>query len=457
MEMSYASLLLNKKYKGDSVEDRVMNKGTGRNKKYIVSLIQVFFLIFCALIVPRCFLFDRCCSVCTLVPAETNFKLGVESVTQEFIDQLKARHGFAYTVGLITNHSAVDQKGRKTAHVLLSYGLPLKKVFIPEDDFAVYKKNNNSELPDDEDSFSLAMLAHTDQFTKTREFNFADIDVLFFDMQDSGISSSTASITLFKTLQSAIKHHKTVVVLDRPNFLGCAMEGILQEEGREKEDSLLLPLRHGMTSGELAYYFNNNHFNDAAALFVIPMQNYSRDLFANMHTSEQTGLLTNIDTHEATSLLPVLSTIKPFVVETTDNQWHSCLYLAETEGISKQKWFELRSILKELGIESTWHRYYNAKKKTHCAGLRFIIQDMQKFSVYNTVLTIVAFFKEAGVSLTFSPEFDQVIGGKKMRSFLEGKYARHELEYIVNKGLKTFFNRAYPSFIYKPIPKVVFL
>jgi hypothetical protein len=86
-----------------------------------------------------------------------------------------------------------------------------------------------------------------------------------------------------------------------------------------------------------------------------------------------------------------------------------------------------------------------------------LVRNVDQFSPFNTVVTVVHFFKDAGVPLSFLPEFDHIFGGKKMRSFLEGKCARHDLEYAVNKGLKTFFNKAHSSLIYKPTPKVVLL
>ena len=123
----------------------------------------------------------------------------------------------------------------------------------------------------------------------------------------------------------------------------------------------------------------------------------------------------------------------------------------------KQKWFELRTLLKDHGIETSWYRYTNPEKRTSFAGLRFLVRNIDQFSPFNTIVTIIQFFKESGMMLSFSPEFDRTFGGKKVRDFLEGKFSRHDLEYEVNKGLKNFFNKAHNAFIYKPAPKIVLL
>lgn len=86
-----------------------------------------------------------------------------------------------------------------------------------------------------------------------------------------------------------------------------------------------------------------------------------------------------------------------------------------------------------------------------------LVSDIDNFSSFNTIVTIINFFKESGIKLTFGPDFDRALGGKKMRDFLEGKISRPDLEHEVNKGLKNFFTKAQPAFMYKPLPKIVFM
>ena len=85
------------------------------------------------------------------------------------------------------------------------------------------------------------MIAHIDFLKKSKEYAFDDINVLFFDLQDTGISPDAYLNTLIKTLQSAASQNKTVVVLDRPNILGSCMEGVIAENMNCVQD--VIPVR----------------------------------------------------------------------------------------------------------------------------------------------------------------------------------------------------------------------
>ena len=152
--------------------------------------------------------------------AAKSFKLGIENVSQQFLSSLSPHGRLDYRVGLITNHTGIDQMGRRTLDILLSKGLPIKKIFIPEDDFLTYKKGSSWEMVDDLTHISISLLPHIDSLKKSTEYAFNNLDVIFFDMQDTGISPNSYLITLVKALQSSASQNKTMVVLDRPNILG---------------------------------------------------------------------------------------------------------------------------------------------------------------------------------------------------------------------------------------------
>ena len=90
---------------------------------------------------------------------------------------------------------------------------------------------------------------------------------------------------LFTILQAAAQESKRVVVFDRPNPLGKTMEGPLVDPALISFVSIAsIPLRHGMTMGELAEYFNNHMLEKKAALKVVPMKDYDRSYgIADLH------------------------------------------------------------------------------------------------------------------------------------------------------------------------------
>lgn len=433
-------------------------KGPGNQKKSLSSAIRVFFLLFMALVLPRFFFKGNATTVYAPAGKANSFKLGLENLSCKFLRSINVCGcAHAMPVGLITNHTGLDQSGKRNIDILLSKGVQIKKIFVPEDDFFAYKKGNNWEMIDDATHIPIVMLPHIDSLKKTKEYAFADIDVLFFDLQDTGISPNAYLITLIKTLQSAAAQNKTVVVLDRPNVLGAAMEGIITDGSHADDELIAVPMRHGMTFGEIARHFNGSVLAQSARLYVVPMAHYNRSVFTDTMPLSHGSLLTNIDAYYGSSFLNVLACVAPFDIGIGTDLACQCLALPESLHFSKQKWFELRALLKEHGIETSWHRYTNPKRKISYAGLRLMVRNVEHFSPFTTVMTIINFFKEAGVKLSFCSDFDRAIGGKKVRDFLEGKFSRHDLEYEVNKGLKYFFNKVQNSFIYKPAPKIVLL
>lgn len=436
-----------------------MNKAPLNKKMYAASLMRVLFVVMGALFAPRFFFQDISKrSTTALSYYDSGFKLGIENVSKEFLQSLHVQGRInGYRAGLITNHTGIDQQGKRTVDVLLSYGLKLKKIFVPEDDFSAFKKEKNWELIDDQTKIPINILAHIDSLKKTKEYNFTDIDVLFLDLQEPGINPNTYLVTLMKVLQSAAQQNKTVVVLDRPNVLGSNIEGIIYDNLQSPQEQVPVPMRYGMTVGELARYFNTTVLTKSANLFVVPMKHYDRALFADSGARLCGALMTSIDTYYGSSFLHVLNSVAPFDIGLGTDIAYQCLALPDSLHFPKQKWFELRTILKEQGLETSWFGYMNHKKRVHYSGLRMLVRDIDHFSPFNAVVTIINFFQNAGIKLSFNAEFERMFGGKKMREFLEGKFARHELEYEVNKGLKNFFNKAQRAFMYKPEPKVVFM
>ena len=107
-----------------------------------------------------------------------------------------------------------------------------------------------------------------------------DVDVLLFDMQDVGVRFYTYISTLFHVLKGAAKNHKEVIILDRPNpITGTRVEGRLIDAGFESFIGIIpIPIRHGMTLGELALYMNTK-YEIGATLDVITMQGWKRAMW----------------------------------------------------------------------------------------------------------------------------------------------------------------------------------
>jgi uncharacterized protein YbbC (DUF1343 family) len=106
------------------------------------------------------------------------------------------------------------------------------------------------------------------------------IDVLVIDIQDVGARIYTFIYTMANCLAAAARKGLPVIVCDRPNPIGgTAIEGAMLEEGHESfVGQYPIPMRHGMTVGELARLFNERH-GLGAALEVVPMEGWSRGMY----------------------------------------------------------------------------------------------------------------------------------------------------------------------------------
>jgi uncharacterized protein YbbC (DUF1343 family) len=114
----------------------------------------------------------------------------------------------------------------------------------------------------------------------------SDIDLLLFDLQDVGTRVYTFIYTMAYCMEACAQHRKRMVVLDRPNPIsGARVEGnLLQMEYRSFVGRYPIPMRHGMTVGELALFFNAE-FRMGCDLSIIPMEGWERTMWF-----DQTGL-----------------------------------------------------------------------------------------------------------------------------------------------------------------------
>jgi uncharacterized protein YbbC (DUF1343 family) len=182
-------------------------------------------------------------------------------------------------IGLITNHSGLDAQGRSTVEVLAhAAGVHLVALFSPEHGLA---GRNDEKVSSTKDAatglptFSLygENLRPTDEMLR-------GIDTLVFDVQDAGVRFYTYTATMAYCMEEAAKRKIAFYVLDRPNPIGGnIVEGpMLDADKTNFVGYFPLPVRYGLTIGELAQFFNaENHIN--CDLHVIAMKNWHRNYF----------------------------------------------------------------------------------------------------------------------------------------------------------------------------------
>ena len=434
----------------------VMFRGVKCLIEYIQSVARIFCVFMIALFLPRVFL--RYVDHQHRVGA-VSFKLGLENVSQKFLRSLTAKNDLSYSVALITNQTGKDQYGRRNIDLLLNHGVKIKKIFTPHHGLHGDKAAGKEAVTgcDSATNIPIICMYGNKGSRLLNAQNLRDIDVLMFDVQDSGMRHYGYITALVEVMQIAARQKKTVVVLDRPNLLGNTMEGsLIVPKTNARVPHPPIPIRHGMTVGELARYFNQHVLHKQVNLRIVPMENYMR--YAQAYRPLISRLSPNIASISSCygySFLGLLGEVAPFDIGVGTDKAFQCILLPDSVNIPKQKWYECKIILKNLGIESSFYRYFSKRKKTNCSGLRLHIKDINNFSSFNTLLAMLDFFKNSGVSMKFSHYFDKAIGTTKVRELIQGTIERKEFEDTVNTQLRAFFDKARDSFIYNPLPKVV--
>ncbi len=199
-----------------------------------------------------------------------------------------AKQGFAplkgKRVGLITNHTGHDHGRNPTIDLLKSApGVTLLKLFSPEHGIRGTVDEKVGDARDEKTGLPIYSLYG--ETRKPTAQHLEGLDALVYDIQDIGCRFYTYPSTLGLALEAAAEHGKEVFVLDRVNpITGARVEGPVLAEQPTFVGFYRVPLRHGMTVGELAKMYNAEK-NLNTRLTIIEVENWTRDLWF-----DETGL-----------------------------------------------------------------------------------------------------------------------------------------------------------------------
>ncbi len=183
-------------------------------------------------------------------------------------------------IGLLTNQTGVDAQGRRTIDALaLAPGLSLQAIFSPE--HGVTGALDTTDIANSKDAATgvpvYSVYGATDAARHPPLEVLQKLDAVVMDIQDAGTRFYTYETTLGYFLEAAAKAGIEIIVLDRPNpITGSFVQGPISEPGHESFTNYFsIPVRHGMTLGELAKMFNAERGINAK-LTVVPMEGWMR-------------------------------------------------------------------------------------------------------------------------------------------------------------------------------------
>jgi uncharacterized protein YbbC (DUF1343 family)/CubicO group peptidase (beta-lactamase class C family) len=252
---------------------------------------------------------------------------GIDVLEAHSFDPIRAATG-KKKIGVLTNQTGVDLQGRRTIDVLAQApGISLDAIFSPE--HGVTGSLDTLHVGNSTDAATgvpvYSVYGGSDAARRPSLDVLKSLEAVVVDIQDVGARYYTYETTLGYFLEAAAKAGIELIVLDRPNpVTGSFVQGPIPDAGRESFVNYFpVPVRHGMTMGELAKMFNAER-NINARLTVVPMEGWMRgdwydstslpwiNLSPNMRSLTEATLYMGVGVVEGTNVSVGRGTETPF-------------------------------------------------------------------------------------------------------------------------------------------------
>jgi len=409
------------------------------------------------------------------VPAAGRVKLGIDVLLEKRLDLIRGRR-----VGLITNPSGVNGRLESTADLLQTNPeFKLVALYGPEHgirgnaqagEYVPFYLDEKFKIP----VFSLygpsmkppaGMLKNIDEFMRSFDTTHADkrldaamtkdIDVLVYDIQDVGTRVYTYEATMAYAMQAAAEAGIDYVVLDRPNpITGELVEGpILEYPAFSSFVGLYpVPLRFGLTIGEMARLYNDKFLEKKAKLTVVSMEGYSRGMWY-----DQTGLpwvfpSPNMPTLDTATVYPG----QVFFEGTNVSEGRGTTRPFEIFGAPWIDGFELARRLNALALPGVTFREqwftptFSKFKEQLCGGCQIHITDRNAYRPLAATLHIIKVLREMyPAKFQFHEKyFDKIMGTASVRTAIEAGKGISEIVAGWTDGLARFDALRKPYLLY---------
>ena len=339
------------------------------------------------------------------------------------------------TVGLVSNPASIDASFCHVVERAERAGVRIGALFGPQHGFRSDLQENMIESPHGSDArrripvFSL--------YSETREPTaemLAGLDALVIDLQDVGTRIYTYIYTMANCLRAARRHGLPVVVCDRPNPIGgVAVEGPMLEPGFESfVGQYPIPMRHGLTVGEVARLFNDQ-FGIGAKLEVVAMQRWQRGQWfdqtglpwvmpsPNLPTLESAVVYPGTVLFEGTNVSEGRGTTRPF--ELVGAPWVDAEPFAAAMNARRLPGVHFRPAV----FEPTFHKHAGVS----CGGCQIHVTDREAFQPVAAGVALLEAFRETDPQAfawreppyeyeAVKPPIDILSGSSRLREVLDG-------------------------------------
>jgi uncharacterized protein YbbC (DUF1343 family)/CubicO group peptidase (beta-lactamase class C family) len=370
---------------------------------------------------------------------------GIDVLVTEKFARLKGRK-----IGLVTNYTGRAADGTPTIDLLAhAEGVKLVALFSPEHGIRGELDEKVGDTRDE--NTGLPVYSLYGKRTRPTADTLQGIDTLVYDIQDIGCRFYTYSSTLGLILETAKEHNLKVVVLDRPNPIGgVAVEGPVRDPGRGSFVAYHeLPLRHGLTVGEMAKLFNAER-KIGADLDVVTMEGWRRgDLF------DRTGLAWRNPSPNMRSLTAALLYPGVGLLETTN--------VSVGRGTERPfewvgaPWIDGRKLAAELAsrnlpgvrfVPESRTPTYSTHKDKACGGIDIIADDWSAVRPVALGLELAAALRKLYPTDWDPKNFDRLLVHKATYDGLLAGKPVADLERAWRPGLDRFLTRRQEFLLY---------
>lgn len=358
-------------------------------------------------------------------------------------------------VGIVCNHTACDRTGRHVVDLFHASGVcQVTAIFGPEHGFRGAQADG-SKIDNETDSLTGATIYSLyGIISKPTPEMLANVDVLVYDIQDVGVRFYTYISTLTKVMESAAENNIPVVVLDRPNPIrGDRIEGpILDLQFKSFVGPHAIPIRYGLTPGELARLINGEHWladSLQADLTVIEMQGWQRSNWydqtglpwvapsPNMKSPATATAYPGFCLLEGTNLSEGRGTDEPFLTfgapYIDSRQYAQALNNLKCPGV---KFKAIRFTPRSIPGVANQPKYEGQV----CQGVRIVITDRDKFMPIETIARVLILTRQLypnNFTLRASG-FDRLYGNSALRTIIENGQSVEDIILNWTTGIVTF-------------------
>lgn len=382
------------------------------------------------------------------IPSRQNFPvlLGIDVLEQDEYRVLKNRR-----VGLITNHTGLNRHGERTIDLLhAAPQVKLVSIFSPE--HGLQGKLDVSLIADTRDeATNLPVHSLYGKSRRPEPEDLQGLDTLVFDIQDIGTRFYTYISTMGLAMEAAAEHGLRFVVLDRPNPIGgMLVEGPLLDPGKESFVGYHpIPVRHGMTVGELARMLRHERGWDLD-LQVVPIEHWQRQDYwdetgltwtnpsPNMRSLTQALLYPGIGLLETTNLSVGRGTDTPF--EVIGAPWIDARQLAQKLNQSQLS-----------GVRFVPIRFTPAASKfadEPCGGVNILVIDRERFRSVEVGLHIASTLRTLYPDRWDMTRFDRLLANQAVFDAIAAGQTPAELALLYQPKLDAFLERREKLLLY---------